>query len=421
MGEDHLLLEIEAALRAPSPRAFAPALESLYELREGPQRRLRLAVGQRVGAAGIMTALALDLANNGLARLLPFLGWRTALAVACLAAARLLPRATRPWQETLAYGLPTLGIVLVTERLGQLGPATFADRYMIAAAVSGLGMLAVPPVGLGTGRLVAAGGALLFPAVPILLPGSLPLAGNWDLPIFACGTFGLAAFLVRRNVQRTRTAFLQTLRHEISAAELTLLNAKLLRAASEDWLTRLPNRRSFEAAVERLWRDRRGPGLGLAMIDVDRFKAFNDAAGHDAGDACLRRVAELISGVLRGEEQASRYGGEEFAVLIPCGRADLAAVGERLRLAVEQAAIPHPGLGGAPVTISVGLAWSDGADRSGDRPSDLVRQADEALYEAKRNGRNRVATAATGDAADAGCAEIEAAAPPPRLQLAERP
>jgi diguanylate cyclase (GGDEF)-like protein len=400
MGEDHLLLEIEAALRAPSPRAFAPALESLYELREGPQRRSRLAFAQRLGAGGMMAALALDLANDGLSCLGPFLAWRTGLAMLCLAAARLLPRARRPWQEALAYGLPTIGIVVVTELLGERGAAAFADRYMIAAAVSGLGMLAVPPVGLGTGRVVAACGTLLFPAVPILLPGSLPMAGNWDLPIFACGVFGLAAFLVRLNVQRARAAFLQTLRHEISDAKLTRLNAELRRVASEDWLTGLPNRRSFDLALERAWYDRRGPGIGLAMIDVDRFKAFNDAAGHDAGDGCLRRVADLISGVLRADEQAARYGGEEFAVLIRCGRADMAAVGERLRLAVERAAMPHPGLGGAPVTISVGLAWRDAADRPGGR-SDLVRQADEALYEAKRGGRNRVAAAGTFAAASA--------------------
>lgn len=392
MGDEHILSEIEAALQAPSPQAFSPALERQYQARQGQPRRLRLAFALRLGAAGILAAFGLDLAN-GLSRIAPFAAWRAGLVLGCLAAARLIPRATRPWQETLAYGLPCLGVVLVTEVLGQLSLGHFADRYEMAAAISGTAMLALAPVSLATSRLVTATAALLFPVLPLLMPGTLSLSDNWDLPVFAWGVFALAAVIVRRNVLHARVAFLHALRHEVSAAEMTLLNAELLRVSSTDWLTGLPNRRSFDQDAQRLWQDTRVPSLGLALIDVDCFKAFNDAAGHEAGDACLRGVAELIAGALRGEERAARYGGEEFAVLLPSDTYDMAPVGERLRRAVEQAGMPHPGLADTPVTISVGLACRTLDARTGTTPSELVREADGALYAAKRGGRNRVAVA----------------------------
>ncbi len=147
----------------------------------------------------------------------------------------------------------------------------------------------------------------------------------------------------------------------------------------------------------------------MALIDVDHFKSFNDAAGHEAGDACLREVARAIGCALRQADRASRYGGEEFVVLLPCtGREQMAAVGERLRASVQALGMPHPGQHGKPVTVSVGLAWRGSALRSGPL-ADLLREADQALYAAKRAGRNRVLHA--DDAAGIGTALSDAATP----------
>ena len=398
MNEDEILSAIECALRTPSSRAFAPFLERLYQQREGPGRRLRLAYALRVAAIGILAAFALDFANGGLPYLGLAMACRLGAAAFCLVSARIIVRTRRTWQEMLAYTFPVLAIILLTELLGQLSLARFGDRYMIAAAVIGLAMLAVPPVGLATGRSVAVIGALLFPVVPLACPGQLPLAENRDLLVFACGMLALGLSIVRRNVFRARVDFLQKLRHERFTAQLAQLNDELLRMSSTDWLTNLPNRRCFDQDLRALSQDSRKPGLGLALIDVDQFKAFNDTAGHDAGDACLRDIARLLSGALRGEERVARYGGEEFAALIPCEQHGLADVGERLRLAVEQAAMPHPGNGGAPVTISVGLAWCS-SDPGGQAPR-LVRRADDALYQAKRGGRNRTVMASNEDEDD---------------------
>jgi diguanylate cyclase (GGDEF)-like protein len=127
------------------------------------------------------------------------------------------------------------------------------------------------------------------------------------------------------------------------------------------------------------------------MIDVDHFKLFNDAYGHPAGDECLRRVAAALrERCRRPSDVVGRYGGEEFLVLLAGLDADQTVrMAETLREAVEELAIPHPGSSVAQrVTISVGAACVE--PNATGSPEDLVRQADGALYKAKRAGRNLV-------------------------------
>jgi diguanylate cyclase (GGDEF)-like protein len=128
--------------------------------------------------------------------------------------------------------------------------------------------------------------------------------------------------------------------------------------------------------------------LALVLLDIDRFKAVNDEHGHLCGDYVLRELAACLKPVIRADELFARYGGEEFAVVLPeCPREPAAAVGERLRALVET----HPfRYDGRPlrVTISVGVAATTGHD--GLSSDDLIGQADDKLYEAKRAGRNRV-------------------------------
>ncbi|KMO16168.1 sensor domain-containing diguanylate cyclase [Methylobacterium platani] len=168
-------------------------------------------------------------------------------------------------------------------------------------------------------------------------------------------------------------------------------NHDLARLAHTDGLTGLPNRRHFDEAFlrarERMARE--GGALSLVLLDADRFKRYNDTYGHLAGDEVLRAVARVLARQVREpEETACRIGGEEFAVLLP-GVSGAAAVAraERIRLAVARLQIPHVGNEGGTVTASLGVAEAVAGETGGQ----CFSAADAALYEAKRQGRNRVA------------------------------
>ena len=160
-----------------------------------------------------------------------------------------------------------------------------------------------------------------------------------------------------------------------------------------DALTRLPNRRAFDAAFLAEWRraQREMTPVSLLMIDIDQFKSLNDHLGHKAGDACLRQVAEVMRrAVRRPSDVAARLGGEEFALLLP-NTDELGAVhlGERVRAGIEALQIPSPGAGRGIVTVSVGAATTY-ADARCWSPIGLMQRADAGLYQAKRAGRNFV-------------------------------
>ena len=160
--------------------------------------------------------------------------------------------------------------------------------------------------------------------------------------------------------------------------------------ASTDALTGLPNRRYFDEFCALLARRRRaGDAIGVLMIDIDHFKALNDRHGHGVGDEVLRAVGAAIAQAVREEDVPARYGGEEFAVLLRSPAPGVAVeVAERVRAAV--AAIELGELGVDGVSVSVGAAVA----RRADQPiADVIAEADQALYEAKRGGRDRVVAA----------------------------
>jgi len=167
---------------------------------------------------------------------------------------------------------------------------------------------------------------------------------------------------------------------------------ELERLSLTDGLTGVANRRRFDAFIEHEWR--RGARLkrpmAILLIDVDDFKRFNDNYGHAAGDECLRQVAQVLSRVNgRPTDLFARYGGEEFAaVLSETGAAGALQVARDMVEAVRSLSIPHAHSRAADfVTISMGIGVME---PSGDRtPHDLVCMADDALYQAKENGRNR--------------------------------
>ena len=167
---------------------------------------------------------------------------------------------------------------------------------------------------------------------------------------------------------------------------------EMARLAITDALTGLGNRRHFDAMLEREWRRalRARSPLALLMIDADHFKAFNDAFGHQAGDAALVEIAGCIAGqAQRASDCAARYGGEEFALVLPgLTLAEAIELGERIRSQVEKLDT------GAAVTVSIGAAsLQPMANRA---PADLLGHADVALYAAKAHGRNRTYPATTG-------------------------
>ena len=175
--------------------------------------------------------------------------------------------------------------------------------------------------------------------------------------------------------------------------ELAEANQRLEQLAVTDPLTGLPNRRRLSDALETEWLRglRSGQPIGLAMIDIDHFKKYNDHYGHQGGDECLRLVARIIQTSIRITDLAARYGGEEFCIVMPSTDTDGARlVAERVCKAVSDLTEPHAGTDTGIVTISVGLT---AAVPTAGLPDQLIKIADQALYEAKRGGRNRVATA----------------------------
>lgn len=168
---------------------------------------------------------------------------------------------------------------------------------------------------------------------------------------------------------------------------------RLKALAHTDVLTGSFNRRYFDAQYAREWRRsvRQQGTLSLIYIDIDHFKAYNDAYGHPQGDECLKRVARALESALSREfDVVSRIGGEEFAVLLPmtpaAGAIELA---QRLLDAVRNENLPHPLADWPVVSISVGVGTC--TPTPDDSPADFIRQVDEALYRAKRSGRNRLA------------------------------
>jgi diguanylate cyclase (GGDEF)-like protein len=196
------------------------------------------------------------------------------------------------------------------------------------------------------------------------------------------------------ELERSRTREL-----EVQAHLLREQTEVLIRRADEDGLTGVWNRRHVEREMPRLMREAavRGEPVGVAFVDADRFKGVNDRYGHLVGDDVLRALADLLQGNCRPTDVVARMGGEEFVVLLPGADAEAARLlGERLCSAVREADW-EPLVPGTRVTVSVGVA-SDRPGRMTSREIDaavaaLLSRADEALYAAKRAGRDRVVLA----------------------------
>jgi diguanylate cyclase (GGDEF)-like protein len=217
-----------------------------------------------------------------------------------------------------------------------------------------------------------------------------------DVIIRAGLLFSALAFIVRGGLlERRLRELLDRERAARSAlaereAELARLNAQLVEDSRRDPLTGMRNRRALADDLLELDARREVEGaFAVALCDVDHFKAYNDRLGHLAGDHALRTISAIVRATLRAGDLAYRFGGEELLLILRDAGADEArAVAERVRAAVQAAAIPHPDGAGGVVTISAGVAAGrDDTER-------LLARADGALYDAKRGGRNRTVLAA---------------------------
>ncbi|OHV18629.1 serine/threonine protein kinase [Parafrankia soli] len=173
--------------------------------------------------------------------------------------------------------------------------------------------------------------------------------------------------------------------------QLAAANRRLEQLSRTDSLTGLANRRRLEEVLDAEWHRARlhSTPIALAMIDIDHFKLYNDHFGHTAGDRCLQRVAAGLAASLRPTHTAARFGGEEFAVVMPdTGPETAVELARHLRRAVVELAEPHPLVIHRIVTVSIGVAATIPAP--GDEVAAFVERADVELYRAKRGGRDRV-------------------------------
>lgn len=268
---------------------------------------------------------------------------------------------------------------------GNWGDLLISGLFVLLAVMAGNNRRPAVPVSRSLRRIVDAGVPLML---PLLLMMVALLVARLQPTLATVGFIGALLGYALRSV--------------LSQIEIQRQRDELETLARRDPLTGLGNRRSFDESLGAAHRRARRQGLGLAvlMIDIDHFKRLNDTYGHPEGDRRLRAVAAILDGCLqRGDDLLARYGGEEFIAALPSSDTSHALdLGERLRAAVEHAALPAPH---GHVTISVGVAWQAAGDER--EPDDLVDRADQALYRAKHAGRNCVQLApdaTTGEEAD---------------------
>ena len=381
-AEVELRRELERGVRR---LRFAPDLERefrAHHFRETlPQVRISLTVGLAAYLAfGLLDAVVFPERVATLWRL-RYLVAAPVVAVVWLYA--LLPR-PRPVLHRL-YALVFVGIGLALIALLAIAPADRAQLYYPSLILLSFHILAFSGVRVATSvPAVWVLFGLYAAAEPFIIHSpSVHVANNLG-GLFAANLVGTAAAYMVERAQRR--AFLQERLLELESRR----HAELARI---DPLTGLANRRRLDRALEEEWgRARRlGYPLALLMIDIDAFKAYNDALGHQAGDTCLRRVAKTVAlWARRPGDLAARYGGEEFAVLLPGTPLEEATqMAKRIRAAVAELGIEHPTSPVATViTVSVGCAAV--VPGRGIRADTLLAAADAALYRAKHGGRDRV-------------------------------
>ncbi len=326
-----------------------------------------------------------------------WLFWHAGFGVAILrysaVAARSQPQAQSTRRQVFAVGAIVILLAVIATAGVRFLPPTLQDGAALFAGATGIAPLAV------LGLLIAATYRIARMRNPTSEHLSLTVAmvaACVDVWLTYQGTdrFSIGWYLAKCGSLATSLVVLVSLLHQINFlySRAATANGVLADLARHDSMTGLFNRRGLDEVVGVEWRSslRDQQPLALLMIDVDHFKRFNDQYGHPAGDDCLRQIASALLGVSRRpRDAAGRYGGEEFALLLPVtdsfGAVEMAL---RLRTAIRALQIPHAGSPHGVVSVSIGIASVPAADENG--AASLVAAADRALYRAKEAGRDAI-------------------------------
>ena len=292
----------------------------------------------------------------------------------------------------LASMVPPVCFATVATFLGTFRAGEEMTAYLMGSALIILMATAVLPLRAAILALMVGLSQAGMWTVWVMLPLSASVTQeSGALLAYLTATTLVALAIPIRTDRMTDRAFLSDLRSRFVSERLVIANAQLRELSHRDDLTGLPNRRYFQrifgsalqASMEH------GDSLAVMMIDVDRFKNFNDSHGHLAGDNALRQVAaQLEQHFAAPGATVARYGGEEFIALVErCTAPHALALAETVRQAVEGRPVATGQGAKVPITLSIGVAIRDGPDAA---PGDLVARADGALYDAKEAGRNRV-------------------------------
>ncbi|MEI2301767.1 GGDEF domain-containing protein [Ensifer sp. MJa1] len=363
---------------------FSPEIEALFR-RDYAAERVRLAV-----IWGVIGVFIYDLVYFGDRTMLPdvfgallvvrFLVF-TPFVIGCILA-------VRRWKNALLYDVLAVAIAVlgVTLPMAVATNSTSAYLFVYQNGNSAAFLFFV---------------IALRPRFFAVLTGLVLMCGSHFTTTYLTGAFddvtysGIITFYLTLSIflavsayfleQKDRQNFLNQLRG-------SLLCRQLEHNAERDELTGLLNRRSLARIGDVLWSDASGATpISAILLDIDHFKRFNDFHGHIEGDACIRAVSDCIGTAVDDASSVFRFGGEEMLVLV-AGREPLQALAmaERIRTAIEALGIAHRGLGDACVTASLGVASARASETTLEK---LLQKADDALYEAKRMGRNTVALA----------------------------
>ena len=389
--------DVEAALASRGLRLrFIPWLEKGYEEVRSPVRNRSIARYLVIYLAAKLLFLWCNLqVGSTVFRVSMTLRLGIVLPLTALAVYLLLGPYPA-WVKGLAAFAPLTAETALVMLLGRLSGSAVTDRYVFAAGVGIFAQTLLMPAPFQYSLRGLVVNLALFCSMGLVVwPGHLGPRISADYLVFVVG-FSLPALYERHSRERSeRRNFLLNELNLTRVEDILTMNAQLSRLSNLDPLTGLFNRRYLDAALLRLCKVAfsNGRWIGMLMIDIDRFKEVNDTAGHQRGDFCLEQVAQALQNSARvGVDTVARYGGEEFCVILPdADEQQAAAIGERARKSIEDAALP--GVHGSVLTVSAGAAAIRGKIASPFTPEDLVANADQALFAAKRAGRNRVVCA----------------------------
>ncbi|MFG6665813.1 GGDEF domain-containing protein [Halomonas sp. HNIBRBA4712] len=395
MEDETLSTAVEAELSRKEPRLhFPPALEGQFEIDTQQQRQRGMLFSLLIATPLYFVFLINDFTSRS--EIFGFILWVRLGAVLVIGVPVfwLLHRGVTPfWRETLVATVVVSAMVASCIVLRASSSAySYYDVYCF-------GLILVVGNTFFPLRFVYAcvATAICVAVMLFSITGYAPMSA--DAKQLAClGIFATALFTLVTcyRLERTeRRAYLLILRERIRSGHYLQDNQELSRLSLTDPLTNIGNRRQFEATLAARWqaaRERKS-WLSLLVIDVDHFKHYNDHYGHLPGDECLRHIAAALQVECREADQVARIGGEEFVQLMPHTAPESAyKAGERIRRRIEALALPNPGKGEtAVITVSVGVAALIPNDTL--TPTDLLAQADAALYRAKQSGRNRTCMA----------------------------